>query len=589
MTIGKFTWGSIKLAVNFIFIAIFGMTTFYVYQTITTLPTKAEPLLLEIEGTNFGIDPTEYVTNDADGIGAILKGDYFATADGMDVTAKKAVSNGFSYYAFNYENISAAEIYKNADMSKINLWLGKGTIAEKYGFDGFDDYEYIKEKAFSNRDTYWEGDTYPGFTYQAGDMYPGDDKPLSASDTRVGTPKPLPKGDPRIGELKHKGGHPKLTADGRSFVEPTFSFESYDDMVSGLTKYFVTDSDKPDADGEAVVNAILSYWILRVGSQTDSYINFKTERMTGGGGGAGALGGVVISGELITNSYNIDYFNYQVDRNATMVASASSAIGVQALGPLLTVADFKIWGNSLNDEWTYYSATAKDQRDKLSSDPYTGPDGVYKSTEKTGTLPTLDGLKEMYEAMRTPERTPFDDTAEGIARLDEAKSEIRVCEFGMPASTYSAHIIDLRTIKEADEPKAPSGNATLYDVHITCYSRTDGAQWEWVSSDYARGIANGIGGYASDGGPVGHLYYTKLDIFFGVFESGFMRSWKSDEFWNASIAGMITADVTVGTESTFSYDVKEIWQDPLTGTGNELNNEDIMSIPGQVKKMQEIK
>jgi hypothetical protein len=580
MTIGKFTWGTIKLVVNFVVVLIFGMTTYFIYSTITTLPLDVVSLDIRPEGTNFGVDPMSYLADDETGIGKVLKGDYFVAGPNgeMKIEQKSAVTNGLSYYAFDYSSEYPAEkVYEGINMDNINIWLGKGTIAEVYGYD-FDDYEYIDNKSFDNGERFSSNERYT----QAD--FPDAKKEGDPNFEKIG--KTLGEfNDPRIGLLKYSGGHPKIGEDGK-FVQPSFSFENYDAMVSGLNAYFTGD------DGQKVVDAILSYWILRVTSQVDSYVNFKTQRLSGGGTGSGGLGAVQLSGVIIATGFNIDYYGFEVDKSATIITGASAKIGLQVLGPLLTTVDFTIAGWNLDGTRFRYSASASEQREKLSSDSYTGPDGVWKSKDKTGVLPTEAELWSVYNDY-VPEKTTFADNSDeddgnkinALKVTDPttglSKSEIRLCEFGMPAKTYSAHIVDLRTIKGAEMTGKPSNTdpTKAYTADIVCYTRSDGEKWEWVSANSARDLANGIGGYATDGGPVGYLYYTTLTITVGVFESGFMQQWKTDEFWDASIAGLIEAKVKVGTESIFTYDINEVMADSL---GQD------MSLPGQIKKMQAV-
>jgi hypothetical protein len=585
MTIGKFTWGTIKLVVNFVVVLVFGMTTYFIYSTITTLPLDVVALDITPEGTNFGVDPTLFALDGGDGIGKLLKGDYFVTDESGDLTIakKNAVTNGLSYYPFDYSSeYPAKDVYKNTNMNNINLWLGKGSIANFYGYE-FDDYEYIENKAFSNRET-WGGDRYTAADF------PGDPTNLAIGKTwREAKAAGLagPK-SALVDQLKENGGHPKISADGQSLVAPTFSFSSYGDMEDKLTDYFVTDSSTANAkDGQKIVDAILSYWLLRIGSQVDSYVQIRAQRLAGGGEGSGGLGAIQLSGDLVAVAFNIDYYGIEVDKSATIVVGASAKVGMQALGPLLTTVDFTIAGWGDDGKYFRYFASAADEREKLYSGAYTGPDGVWKAAnDNSGTLPSTEYLQSKYDDY-VPEKTEFTANDEnkitGLSVYDEAtgfySSEIKLCEFGMPASTYSDHIVDLRTIKSAKVTGTPGSNDfKAYTTDIVCYTRSDGVEWGWVSENSARSLANGIGGYASEGpGPVGYLYYTTLTITLGVFESGFMRSWKTDEFWDASIAGLIEAKVKVGTNSVFTYDVNDIMSD-------KLNME--MSLPGQIRKMQ---
>jgi hypothetical protein len=581
MTIGKFTWGTIKLVVNFIVVLVFGMTTYFIYSTITTLPLEVVAFEITPDGTNFGVDPMTYLADGAEGIGKVLKGDYFVTDETKELTISKkdAVTNGFSYFAFDYSSEYPAEtVYKNVNMSNINLWLGKGTIAERYGFTQYDDYEYIDSKAFNNGERWSENEKYTAEDFPNAKEGDEDFKKIGKTWGEVDGPKKA-----WIGELKYQGGHPKISEDGQSLVAPTFSFQNYDDMVSGLTAAFQGEN------GQKVVDAILSYWIIRVGSQVDSYVQVRAQRLAGGGTGSGGLGAIQLSGELMAFGYNMDYYGVELSKSATIVVNASAKIGLTVLGPLLTTVDFTIagWHSEANGgERFRYSSTAAGtdaQNKAVFSEGYTGVDGIWRSTDKTGALPTADELQTLYDEY-VPEKTEYTNTVEGLKVVNEATgnatSEIRLCEFGMPADTYSDHIVDLRSIKEAETPKKPATNAfKAYTTNVVCYTYKDDPKWEWVSADNARGLADGIGGYSSNGGPVGYLYYTTLTIEIGVFESGFIRSWKTDEFWDASIAGLIEAKVQVGTNTIYTYDINNIMKDPL-GLG--------MDLPGQIAKMQSV-
>ncbi|MDR2047336.1 MAG: hypothetical protein LBP79_05520 [Clostridiales bacterium] len=491
MTVGKFTWGTIKFVVNFVVIIMLGMSAYFIYSTITTMPVSAELLELEPAGTNFGVDPEKFT--DGEAFGKILKGDYFIDgADGMgEIKARDALNYGLTYFPYDYaSNYPASAIYANTDMTKINLWLGAGSIAGRYGYE-FDDYDYA-------------------------------------------------------------AGRPRMQGD--SLIAPTFSFNNLDDMKAQLYGYF---DDKPG--DEIVADTIIAYWTLRIGSQVESYVQFKGERMTAEGGGAGGMSGVNLTGDTIISAINFNYYGYKLAKSTTMITKVSASFAKGLLGSILTVTDFRFTGNGVS-----YAATANDEPDKLSADPYTGPDGAYKSKgETSGTAPTLNELQALYDSY-APQRSG----SEAKDNLDGLK----LCEFGMPAKTFSAHTIDLRTIKSVELKDTND----YYATDMVCYTYSDGAEWEFVSKNSASDLAGAIGGYAANGGPVSYLYYTTLTVSIQVYRSGLVRAWGTQENWDAALAGIIEAKVIAGSKSVYTFDLGDILADK-----NNLG----VSLPDQLEKL----
>jgi hypothetical protein len=150
----------------------------------------------------------------------------------------------------------------------------------------------------------------------------------------------------------------------------------------------------------------------------------------------------------------------------------------------------------------------------------------------------------------------------------------------MPASTFSAHIIDLRTIKSVTLTDKNSGG--YYGADFICYTYKDGPEWEYVSRDSAVGLANSIGGLKTPEntkGVVDYLNYINLTASIEVFEGGLVRSWKTQEDWNAALADLLAAKVTAASNSIFSYDINDILKDPL--------NQGV-SLPDQLKKLTDL-
>jgi hypothetical protein len=529
MTVGKFITRTLKFAANLIIILTVAMSTYYIFSELTTLPPKAEALLLEPEGTNFGKNPASYLTGEL--ISKVLKGDYFvdSTGDVGALDARNAVEDGLGYYAFDYStDFSATQIYSNAYMDGINLWLGKWGVQE-YGLGyaegsdyGFDDYDYENRR-------------------------------------------------------------PKLNAAGDALIAPTFHFADYTEMEAKLKDPNFTSSISPN--GVAItsddVTIILGYWVLRVASQVDSYVLARGKRSTGGGGGSGGMSGINLEGVLLLNTIEFNFFGHSVSKNATIITGANAKIGLQVLGPLLTVADYSASGGTKKLDGTgdnyWYSAKANADRAKLSSTEYEGPDGTYvkNGSDNNTPPPTKAELQAIYDA-HTPTKTETkkirvttDDDLGNEIELDGTLDKLSLCEFGMPASTLSSHIIDFRTIKGV-ELALPKADADYYAADITCYSQTDGLEWAFVSYESAKGIANSIGGLTEvNGGPVGYLNYTKLTATVQVWRNGMPRLWATDEWWIAELAGLIVATVTAGTTDVYTYDVNDILTDP-NGKGVSL-------------------
>ncbi|MDR1905896.1 MAG: hypothetical protein LBQ27_03135 [Clostridiales bacterium] len=497
MTIGKFVSGAFKFVINFIVILVLGMSVYYVYGVLTTFPPTADPLIMTPENTNYGVNPASYL-NDPTLVSKALKGDYFITgSQGLgDFELREAHQYGLTYYPYDYsENFSAEAIYQNADMTKINLWLGDENIPENIEL---------------------------------------------GIHSIIGGCDPVKYAEYDFDAYDYQNRRPKLTAEGDALVAPTFSFDDYDDMETTLKSVF-TDDDAYIAD------IILAYWTLRIGSQVDSYMNFSGIRSTGGGTGAGGLQGIALDATMVLNTVRFKYYGFDLEKNATILTEASAKIAIDILGPLLTVADYKLTGNGVE-----LKATGKNNRKVLSSDAYTGPNGEYeRNGNPTGTAPTHSALEALYNDYK-PTRRVFNDN---IADL----SGLRLCEFGMPASTLSNHKVDLRTIKEVTS----SDSNGYTDVSFICYSYTDGDQYGFVSRDSANGIADAIGGYTANGGIVDYLRYVKLEVKVSVWDSGIVRFQGTMENWDAALVNaMVKAGTAVNTNYYYSYDYNDIMKDP---------------------------
>ncbi|MDR1939596.1 MAG: hypothetical protein LBQ40_02230 [Clostridiales bacterium] len=518
MTVGRFLTGSTRFFINFVVILIFGMTTYYIYSGLTTLPPDAVALDLMPEGTSFGVDPAEYLTGD-NGIDKIVKGDYFVGENGLDTSyaQRDAVQQGFTYYPYDYSYAHpASSIYSNAYMTGINMWVGsRGLLADL----GKDDYDYDAER-------------------------------------------------------------PRLDDSGNSLIAPTFHFDNLDEMKTYFYSVY-TGSDKYIAD------TVIAYWYLRVGSQGNAYVNAKAERMMGRGLGSGGMGAVALRGDMLLTALSFTFYGYKLDKTSTIIMEANSAMAVDVLGGLLTVADFKFsgWGPDKdangNDLWCYYAATAAAEKTKLSSDAYKGPDGVYKSYGKGDSrAPTETELWAIYNA-QIPSKTTYENGKNSSGNAydgfnpDEntlaADGSFKLCEFGMPADTFSDHIINFTTIKSAELVEDAEG---YVGADIQCYSTDDGEEWGFVSEAAARGIANGIGGFVTNGGIVDYLTYTRLTASITVWNNGLLRSWDTSEDWLAGIVTTVNASVAVSTGYAYSYDVNDILADQL-GLG--------VSLPGQLQ------
>ncbi|MDR3263163.1 MAG: hypothetical protein LBT30_02535 [Clostridiales bacterium] len=506
MTVGKFISGTIKFVVNLVVILVVGMSAYYIYSEFTTLAPEAAVIELEPDGTNFGKDPTSYLSDAT--IAKVLKGEYFIdSASGLGAQViRQAVQNGLTYYPYDYsEDFPATEIYKNANMNNINIWLGNQGVTQRYGYTEFDAYDY-------------------------------------------------------------DAGRPKLSLDGLSLVAPSFSFQDLDDMKAQLYAYFSAHTE--------VADNILAYWYLRIGSQVNTYVVTKATRMTGSGSGGGGMSGIYLSGTLLLNTLSFNYYGYTLDKNATIIVDASAKVARQVLAPLLTVADFKLTGWRGTEE-IYYGATAKNDISKLSSDAYAGPDGVYvKSGTTKGVAPNEAELESLYNDY-TPVRKTFDDEITTLEKL-------KLCEFGMPATTLSNHKLDLRSIKSV----VLKDGAGYYQADITAYTYGDNTaevDWEWVSYSAAKSLADNIGGFATydengkqTGGVVGYLRYTTLTATVGVWESGLVKTWGTQENWEASLAGLIEMKTDVLSLEGYSYDKNDILVDK-----RNLG----VSLPGQIEKL----
>ena len=567
MTIGRFITGTFKFFINLVVVLVLGMSSYYIYGELTTLPPEAVPLNLAPEGTNFNKDPSSYLTDES--FVKLLKGDYFVDgAAGMGNTVvRQAVEYGLSYYPYDFsERHLAEDIYANAPMTGINLWIGRWETPD--GFKGLG----AKESEKYGK-TYYEqfGDRFDKYDYDV-----------------QGTVILSYNGNVPV---INKTSHPKLDEHG-ALVAPSYHFDSLTEMKEVL----YNDLDEADAD------MVIAYWYLRIGSQVDSYVQMKAIRSTGGGGGSGGMAGINLTGVLLLNTIKFNFFGFTLEKNATVIASANAKVAYSILGPMLSVADFKLSGWKTTDEgnktWLWRSASGKGNLKKIASSEYEGPTADYEKSgdNEGGPSPTKDDFQAIYDSY-TPEKTApskpkqltdnngnlmFYPNGDPMMEKSDAAYDIPnvwLCEFGMPADTFSNHTIDFRTIKSVELHSDQDTGGLYCGADIVCYSSSDGKEWEFVSKDSARSIADSIGGYRTEenkAGMVGYLIYTKMAATVTVWNSGLMRTWITDELWDASLADVIEAKVEAYTSETYSYDLNDILTDPL-GRG--------ISLPDQITEL----